>query len=289
MAPQSRYAIVTPYYKEDRSLLRKCIDSVKGQSVKTDHILVADGHPQSWIDDEPVRHIRLDRAHGDYGNTPRGVGALIAIAEEYDGIGLLDADNWLDGEHVQACLSAASECPGGAAQCDYVIARRRFRRIDDTVMPIVEETEHVDTNCYFFLPGGFCVIPRWALMPRNIASACDRIFYQMLRRQPFRFASVSKQTVNYRCMWESLYLGLKEIPPEGAKPNIGMSDIDGWLRSLTPRQFEIANRLSGVSLEQGMIKAIDEGANGGLVSRNAPCPCGSGKKFKHCHGALSAV
>ena len=23
----------------------------------------------------------------------------------------------------------------------------------------------------------------------------------------------------------------------------------------------------------------------GVVSRNAPCPCGSGQKFKHCHGA----
>jgi preprotein translocase subunit SecA len=23
------------------------------------------------------------------------------------------------------------------------------------------------------------------------------------------------------------------------------------------------------------------------VSRNAPCPCGSGKKFKHCHGQLA--
>jgi preprotein translocase subunit SecA len=23
------------------------------------------------------------------------------------------------------------------------------------------------------------------------------------------------------------------------------------------------------------------------VGRNEPCPCGSGKKFKHCHGALS--
>jgi preprotein translocase subunit SecA len=22
------------------------------------------------------------------------------------------------------------------------------------------------------------------------------------------------------------------------------------------------------------------------TSRNSPCPCGSGKKFKHCHGAL---
>jgi preprotein translocase subunit SecA len=20
------------------------------------------------------------------------------------------------------------------------------------------------------------------------------------------------------------------------------------------------------------------------ISRNAPCPCGSGKKYKHCHG-----
>jgi len=27
-------------------------------------------------------------------------------------------------------------------------------------------------------------------------------------------------------------------------------------------------------------------ANWGKTARNAPCPCGSGKKFKHCHGAL---
>ena len=24
----------------------------------------------------------------------------------------------------------------------------------------------------------------------------------------------------------------------------------------------------------------------GKVQRNAPCPCGSGKKYKHCHGSL---
>jgi preprotein translocase subunit SecA len=28
-------------------------------------------------------------------------------------------------------------------------------------------------------------------------------------------------------------------------------------------------------------------ATWGKVQRNAPCPCGSGRKFKHCHGALS--
>jgi preprotein translocase subunit SecA len=25
------------------------------------------------------------------------------------------------------------------------------------------------------------------------------------------------------------------------------------------------------------------------VGRNEPCPCGSGKKFKHCHGALAST
>jgi preprotein translocase subunit SecA len=31
----------------------------------------------------------------------------------------------------------------------------------------------------------------------------------------------------------------------------------------------------------------DNPATWGNVQRNAPCPCGSGKKFKHCHGALA--
>ncbi|MEX2629844.1 MAG: preprotein translocase subunit SecA [Tistlia sp.] len=35
--------------------------------------------------------------------------------------------------------------------------------------------------------------------------------------------------------------------------------------------------------------AVDPGdpATWGKVQRNAPCPCGSGKKFKHCHGKLA--
>jgi preprotein translocase subunit SecA len=40
-----------------------------------------------------------------------------------------------------------------------------------------------------------------------------------------------------------------------------------------------------------MTRAAPEPSEGSFVgqeiSRNAPCPCGSGKKFKHCHGALS--
>jgi preprotein translocase subunit SecA len=30
----------------------------------------------------------------------------------------------------------------------------------------------------------------------------------------------------------------------------------------------------------------DDPSTWGKVGRNETCPCGSGKKFKHCHGAL---
>ncbi|SMF78779.1 preprotein translocase subunit SecA [Allosphingosinicella indica] len=40
------------------------------------------------------------------------------------------------------------------------------------------------------------------------------------------------------------------------------------------------------AIQPDMPEAFDE--NGApRVSRNAPCPCGSGRKFKHCHGALA--
>jgi cellulose synthase/poly-beta-1,6-N-acetylglucosamine synthase-like glycosyltransferase len=45
-----RYAIITPYYKEERRLIERCMASVRKQTVPTDHFLIADGHPQDWID-----------------------------------------------------------------------------------------------------------------------------------------------------------------------------------------------------------------------------------------------
>jgi preprotein translocase subunit SecA len=39
----------------------------------------------------------------------------------------------------------------------------------------------------------------------------------------------------------------------------------------------------GGSLPEGVASVIRDRK----VGRNEPCPCGSGKKFKHCHGALA--
>jgi glycosyltransferase involved in cell wall biosynthesis len=242
-----RYAIITPYHKEPVAWLRRCIDSVRSQTVRTDHILVADGYPQDWIETAGARHIRLDRAHADNGNTPRAIGAMMAIAEQYDAIGLLDADNWLEQDHTEACLNTA-KIAQAERDIDYVIARRCFRRPDGTTMPIADRPidQHVDTNCFFFLPGAYHVVPHFGMMPKELSALCDRFFYQMVRSRGLNAAVNSHITVNYLSTYKIFYTSLGETPPDIAKPTVDTSLINAWLASLTPKERLRVQRLTGM-------------------------------------------
>ena len=243
---ERRFALVTGYYKEERGLLERCLASVRGQSVAVDHIVIADGFPQPWIDDEPVRHIKLDRPHGDYGNTPRGIGALLAIAEDYDAIGFIDADNWLEPEHAARCLEFGYD--SGGPLVDFIVCQRKFRRPDETVLEVADEpiATHVDTNCFFFLPGSFHALQRFAMIPNKMSAIGDRIFYSMLMAQKLRSRVLPMKTVNYHCLWKPLYETAGETPPEGAKPAIDMGPIRQWLAGITREEREIVSRRTGL-------------------------------------------
>ncbi len=253
MIGSPRFAIVTPYYREARSILERCVQSVRQQTLAADHLLVADGFPQAWLDTEPVRHVKLDRSHGNNGNTPRGIGALIAIAEGYQGIGFLDADNWFEPRHVELCVRAAADAREKAGvDVDYVIAQRYLRRLDETIIPIPDEppAEHVDTSCFFMLPGSFGVIPYFGTMPSQLSPICDRIFYGAIRAQGLKAALVPERTVNFQYLYQPTYRALGEVPPPGAKPRPDFGFIRAWLDSLSPRELLIASRRSGVMLVQ---------------------------------------
>jgi len=60
------------------------------------------------------------------------------------------------------------------------------------------------------------------------------------------------------------------------------ADVDGGTRGL------ITTRIAPLSIPQpdGSNMGEDPADWEGKVSRNAPCPCGSGRKYKHCHGAV---
>jgi glycosyltransferase involved in cell wall biosynthesis len=285
----AKYVFVTPYFKEDQKLIKRCLESVRNQTISCDHILVADGFPQKWIDDTGVRHLSLDRSHGDAGNTPRGLGALLAIAEEYDGIGLLDADNWLENNHLEVCLNAADKVEGGIVNCDFVIAQRYFRRFDETIMPIEEQPGHVDTSCFFFLPGSYSFLPRWSLMPRRVSAAGDRFFYAFIMQKILTVATTGIKTVNYHCTYVYPYLGLGETPPPEAK-ELPLDEFFNRTRmARDEREAVVLNRLVGLEFFQSPVSQskADIKFTSNSLSRNALCSCGSGKKYKHCHGRFS--
>lgn len=244
MTNSIRCAAITLYYKETRHLLECCISSVARQSVKTDHFLISDGFSQDWIDATGVRHIRLGKGHADYGNTPRGLGALLAASEGYDAVFFLDADNWIEPNHAEACVDAAVKAFGTTLDCDCVFARRLFKRFDETTMPIAEHHDHVDTNCYFFFPGAYHLLSIWVTLPQYLSAQGDRFFNKVLRARGLRTAATHVPTVNYHCAFASLYRTLGETPPLGAKENI-IDDFDDKIRSLSPRQLEVLFRLSG--------------------------------------------
>jgi len=49
----------------------------------------------------------------------------------------------------------------------------------------------------------------------------------------------------------------------------------------------ILSRLPPLQMERPAMPAASDVAELAPVSRNAPCPCGSGRKYKHCHGQLA--
>ena len=70
-------------------------------------------------------------------------------------------------------------------------------------------------------------------------------------------------------------------------------EIAGFLFNIEVTVEESNQKVSGAGLEAKSLPttglqytAADESGvkTTGDVSRNAPCPCGSGKKYKRCHG-----
>ncbi|WOE74116.1 preprotein translocase subunit SecA [Alterisphingorhabdus coralli] len=70
------------------------------------------------------------------------------------------------------------------------------------------------------------------------------------------------------------------------------NDIDGGTRGTVSSALPPRQSPAGVVPGAGVLTADPVDASEGNpyahmnISRNAPCPCGSGRKYKHCHGAL---
>lgn len=246
-----KVAVITPYFKEPAAWIERCLASVRTQTHPCTHFMVSDGHPLVALDDAGVRHVRLGRSHADFGNTPRAIGGQLAVAEGFDAVCFLDADNWYAPHHVASCVAAAEE-----SNADFVTAGRRLVREDGSVIPLRTSDDgdgsHVDTNCFFLLFGAFHTLPRWALAPRPMASLFDRFYLQSLRAEGLREARTERATVDYLCTWASIFRAVGETPPPYAKENVSTEPLLRWAQRLQASDFEHVHRLTGCRLDQMM-------------------------------------
>ena len=70
-------------------------------------------------------------------------------------------------------------------------------------------------------------------------------------------------------------------------PNVQVKGLEEEKRASTERLQYSAPSLDSSARDGGAAKAAKTATVSGTKepSRNAPCPCGSGKKYKACHGA----
>jgi preprotein translocase subunit SecA len=84
-----------------------------------------------------------------------------------------------------------------------------------------------------------------------------------------------------------------EVPPPMELPDFITQHIDPLsgeddTADVDPSSFLSNLGISSLNIPTPEFPADENGdAVGQPASRNAPCPCGSGKKFKHCHGRLA--
>ena len=56
----------------------------------------------------------------------------------------------------------------------------------------------------------------------------------------------------------------------------------------TKTKGSLADLAQAMAGSKGTAKVIKPGVAAAKIGRNDPCPCGSGKKYKRCHGLASS-
>jgi len=227
-----RVAVITPYYKESLDVLLRCRSSVFAQTY-TDvrHYMIADGHPKEEFEDL-MFHVKLPHC-GDYGDTPRLVRCAVADAQGADAILLLDADCWLEKDHVQTLVDVMQSHDAPVVTCP-----RNLYRTDGSFMCVDTESDSIyfnDTNCYLIRRDAFHLLRTWGLKDKKLCIVDDRVFWDAVKGSGLRIVRSALPTVNYPTSFAFHYWRNGEDIPDDTKV---IMQVDGELTMVTYPQYK---------------------------------------------------
>lgn len=177
--------------------------------------MIADGHPHPVVDAWSVTHIRIPPQR-DCGETPRMIGAMLAISAGCEALSFLDADNWLEPRFVAEMTRKLAD-----TNCDIVTCPRSLWRVDGSRMGPDEESDGVnsnDINCYLIPAATASVLNAIAFKKdRHECLIGDQLLWRHIKRARLDVRRVAAPLVNYVTNSAWHYLQRNETPPADAK------------------------------------------------------------------------
>ena len=209
-----RVAVVTPYFKESPATLQRCLTSVRAQTYpQVVHYLVADGFPQNALLTQwpGVRHIQLPNGHANFGCTPRGVGAQCALADGFDVVCFLDADNLIEPEHVATVVETVAKAQAAGVALDAVFSLRYLFLPGHEHLRLVAPREDVgsgfvDTSCISLTRSAGFLWGAWCQIPSSLTPICDRVMCWLMQHHRLKVAWTGQRTVLYESSWAHTYV-----------------------------------------------------------------------------------
>jgi len=209
-------------------MLRQCHDSVLAQNVSVDHFMIADGHPNAEVATWAVQHIVLNSGHDDNGNTPRGIGGLLAQKQGYDFVTYLDADNWYHPGHLQSMLDCYAK-----TQADVCCSLRTYHHQNGAQLDVMEQDEnmglHVDTSCMFIHKRAYRLLGAWQAMPKPLSPIGDRVMLGLMKHERYSLAFTQQRSVAFRSQYESHYRHAAHLPAIPLKGGADLKPCFDWL------------------------------------------------------------
>lgn len=152
--------------------------------------------------------------------------------------------------------------------------------------------ESLETCCGPILDGAPAATAEQLMRSRYTAYVVGNVDHVVATHDPDTQESVDRDGT---LAWskQSEWLGLEVVGSEGG----GAGDTTGTVEFVA--RFAVAGKIQAhhersrfkkvddrwYYVDGDMLKAKPAEREGPKVGRNEPCPCGSGKKFKKCHGA----
>lgn len=156
--------------------------------------------------------------------------------------------------------------------------------------------DSIDTCCGPYIEGKELPPTAEALMrSRYTAFATGNVDYILSTHDPERRGDVDEKGA---ADWakNSEWLGFELVSSENGGPNDNAGVVE-FVARYKVKGVTIAHRERSVFRKAGdrwvfvdgqMVNAPPAKRDEARVGRNDPCPCGSGKKYKKCHGAAQA-